>query len=569
MKKYDAMRLSGTILLAHLALCAAFLLLLIAASGSTSAFTFRSPYGLVLGLLFIGLPAFAFGWGLRSAKDPFDKKLCWNAAMVLYVLNAAAFLLAPEFGTGNVIAMWWGMPMVPALAGLNAFAAPQSALYLFGGALLAAVEPLCLTLGLLSGRRAENETKNNTGAPAEAAERTDDKEKNPMREMILCKLGEVVLKGLNRRSFEDKLIGNLRRRTAKCGNFRIYSKQSTIYVEPVNDESDLAAAYAACKQVFGVIAVSRALPCEKDVQAIIRTAKDYLAPEFARAKDFKVESKRADKTFPLTSIQLSQQVGGALHQAFPRCAVNVHDPELTVFIEIRDDAAYVHGPAEAGAGGLPIGMGGSAVSLLSGGIDSPVASYMMAKRGVSLEMVHFFSPPYTSDAAKEKVLELAQLLTPWCGRLTVHIVPFTEIQEQIRMNCPEDHFTLIMRRFMMRLAQRVADEVRAKALVTGECLGQVASQTMEALRVSEDVVELPVLRPLIGMDKEEIIRISRKIGTFDTSILPYEDCCTVFTPRHPKTKPHVEEVRELEAVLDVDALCDRAMAGREFVRIKF
>ncbi len=569
MKKYDAMRLSGTILLAHLALCAAFLLLLIAASGSTSTFTFRSPYGLVLGLLFIGLPAFAFGWGLRSAKDPFDKKLCWNAAMVLYVLNAAAFLLAPEFGTGNVIAMWWGVPMAPALAGLNAFAAPQSALYLFGGALLAAVEPLCLTLGLLSGRRAENETKNNTGAPAEAAERTDDKEKNPMREMILCKLGEVVLKGLNRRSFEDKLIGNLRRRTAKCGNFRIYSKQSTIYVEPVNDESDLTAAYAACKQVFGVIAVSRALPCEKDVQAIIRTAKDYLAPEFARAKDFKVESKRADKTFPLTSIQLSQQVGGALHQAFPRCAVNVHDPELTVFIELRDDAAYVHGPAEAGAGGLPIGMGGSAVSLLSGGIDSPVASYMMAKRGVSLEMVHFFSPPYTSDAAKEKVLELAQLLTPWCGRLTVHIVPFTEIQEQIRMNCPEDHFTLIMRRFMMRLAQRVADEVRAKALVTGECLGQVASQTMEALRVSEDVAELPVLRPLIGMDKEEIIRISRKIGTFDTSILPYEDCCTVFTPRHPKTKPHVEEVRELEAVLDVDALCDRAMAGREFVRIKF
>ena len=384
-----------------------------------------------------------------------------------------------------------------------------------------------------------------------------------MREMILCKLGEVVLKGLNRRSFEDKLIGNLRRRTAKCGNFRIYSKQSTIYVEPVNDESDLTAAYAACKQVFGVIAVSRALPCEKDVQAIIRTAKDYLAPEFARAKDFKVESKRADKTFPLTSIQLSQQVGGALHQAFPRCAVNVHDPKLTVFIEIRDDAAYVHGPAEAGAGGLPIGMGGSAVSLLSGGIDSPVASYMMAKRGVSLEMVHFFSPPYTSDAAKEKVLELAQLLTPWCGRLTVHIVPFTEIQEQIRINCPEDHFTLIMRRFMMRLAQRVADEVRAKALVTGECLGQVASQTMEALRVSEDVAELPVLRPLIGMDKEEIIRISRKIGTFDTSILPYEDCCTVFTPRHPKTKPRVEEVRELEAVLDIDALCDRAMAGRE------
>ena len=390
-----------------------------------------------------------------------------------------------------------------------------------------------------------------------------------MREMILCKLGEVVLKGLNRRSFEDKLIGNLRRRTAKCGNFRIYSKQSTIYVEPVNDESDLAAAYAACKQVFGVIAVSRALPCEKDVQAIIRTAKDYLAPEFARAKDFKVESKRADKTFPLTSIQLSQQVGGALHQAFPTCEVNVHDPELVVHIEIRDDAAYVHGPAEEGAGGLPIGMGGVAVSLLSGGIDSPVSSYMIAKRGVKLEMVHFFSPPYTSDEAKEKVLSLAKLLVPWCGRLTVQIVPFTEIQEEIRRNCPEEFFTLIMRRFMMRISQRVADQVKAKALVTGENLGQVASQTMEALRVTEDVVDLPVLRPLIGMDKEEIVRLSRKIGTFDTSILPYEDCCTVFTPRHPRTKPNLDEVCEAEAVLDIEGLIDRAMTNREFVRIKF
>ena len=282
-----------------------------------------------------------------------------------------------------------------------------------------------------------------------------------------------------------------------------------------------------------------------------------------------VESKRADKTFPLTSIQISQQVGGALHQAFPTCEVNVHDPELVVHIEIRDDAAYVHGPAEEGAGGLPIGMGGTAVSLLSGGIDSPVSSYMIAKRGVKLEMVHFFSPPYTSDEAKEKVLSLAKLLVPWCGRLTVQIVPFTEIQEEIRRNCPEEFFTLIMRRFMMRISQRVADQVKAKALVTGENLGQVASQTMEALRVTEDVVDLPVLRPLIGMDKEEIVRLSRKIGTFDTSILPYEDCCTVFTPRHPRTKPNLDEVREAEAVLDIEGLIDRAMANREFVRIKF
>ncbi|MBR3561291.1 MAG: tRNA 4-thiouridine(8) synthase ThiI [Oscillospiraceae bacterium] len=389
-----------------------------------------------------------------------------------------------------------------------------------------------------------------------------------MKEMLLCKLGEVVLKGLNRRSFEDKLISNLRRRTAKCGNYRIYSKQSTIYVEPVDDSCDLAAAFDACRQVFGVITVSRALPCDKDVRSIIETAKTYLREELSTAKSFKVESKRADKTFPLTSIQLSQQVGGALHQAFPQLAVDVHDPELTVFLEIRDDAAFVHGPAFAGAGGLPLGMGGTAVTLLSGGIDSPVSSWMMAKRGVTLEPVHFFSPPYTSEAAKEKVIELAQKLAPWCGRMRLQIVPFTEIQEEIRRKCPEDHFTLIMRRFMMRIAQRCADEARAKAIVTGECLGQVASQTMEALRCTEDAAELPVLRPLIGMDKEEIVRISRRIGTFGTSILPYEDCCTVFTPRHPKTKPHLDEVREIESALDVDTLCQRAMDGREFVRIK-
>ena len=389
-----------------------------------------------------------------------------------------------------------------------------------------------------------------------------------MQEMILCKLGEVVLKGLNRRSFEDKLISNLRRRTAKCGTWRIYSKQSTIYVEPADDACDLTAAFDACRQVFGIITVSRALPCDKSVQAIIATAKEYLCDELSAAKSFKVESKRADKSFPLTSIQLSQQVGGALHQAFPNLAVNVHDPELTVFLEIRDDAAFVHGPAIPGAGGLPLGMGGTAVTLLSGGIDSPVSSWMMAKRGVTLEPVHFFSPPYTSEAAKEKVIELARELTPWCGRMRLQIVPFTEIQEEIRRKVPEDFFTLIMRRFMMRIAQKCADEAHAKSIVTGECLGQVASQTMEALRCTEDVADLPVLRPLIGMDKEEIVRLSRKIGTFDTSILPYEDCCTVFTPRHPKTKPHLDEVREVEAALDVEALCQRAMDGREFVRIK-
>ena len=389
-----------------------------------------------------------------------------------------------------------------------------------------------------------------------------------MQEIILCKLGEVVLKGLNRHSFEMKLMSNIRRRTQKFGRFKIYSRQSTIYVEPVG-ECDMDGAFAACRQIFGIIAVARAVPCEKAVNAIFATARQYLADALTEAGSFKVESKRADKSFPLGSIQLSQQVGGMLHDAFPHLTVDVHHPEITVYIEIREDAAYVHAPAEPAAGGLPLGMGGSAVSLLSGGIDSPVSSYMMAKRGVQLEMIHFASPPYTSEMAREKVLELAHELTPWCGRLNVYIVPFTEIQEAIRQNCPEDHFTLIMRRFMMRLADMLARELHCKALVTGECLGQVASQTMQALAVSQDVTDLPMLRPLIGMDKEEIVRIARHIGTFDTSILPYEDCCTVFTPRHPKTKPVVAEVREMEQALDIEGLCQRAMAGREMVKIKF
>ena len=388
-----------------------------------------------------------------------------------------------------------------------------------------------------------------------------------MNEIILCKLGEVVLKGLNRRSFEMKLMSNIRRRTARFGKFRIYSKQSTIYVEPAEETCDLSGAYAACKQVFGIIAIARAVPCPKEKEAIFATAREYLGPALLAAKSFKVESKRSDKSFPMGSIQLSQWVGGALHDAFPHLTVDVHNPELTVYLEVREDAAYVHGPAEAAAGGLPIGMGGHAVSLLSGGIDSPVSSYMIAKRGVQLELLHFASPPYTSEQAREKVLQLAQELTVWCGRLTVHVVPFTEIQEEIRRKCPEDHFTLIMRRFMMRLGDRLAHELACKAIVTGESLGQVASQTIQALVVSDDVATLPVLRPLIGMDKEEIVRIARHVGTFDTSILPYEDCCTVFTPRHPKTKPNLEEVREYEATLDIDALCDKALAGREMIRL--
>ena len=388
-----------------------------------------------------------------------------------------------------------------------------------------------------------------------------------MNEIILLKLGEVVLKGLNRRSFEDKLASNIRRRIQHCGNFQVASKQSTIYVEPQSDSCDLDSAYAACKQVFGVIAATRARACPKDKDAIFHCAQNYLDQELKAVKTFKVETKRADKHFPMNSMEISQYVGGLLHDAYPHLKVDVHNPELCVHVEVREKAAYVHGPSQPGAGGLPIGMGGTAVSLLSGGIDSPVASYMIAKRGVQLELVHFYSPPYTSLQARDKVVKLAQELAPWCGRMKLHIVPFTEIQEEIRRACPEDHFTLIMRRFMMRLAEEVARRTGAKALVTGECLGQVASQTMDALTVSDEVCSLPVLRPVIGMDKQEIVLISRKIGTFNTSILPFEDCCTVFTPRHPKTHPHLDEVREYEKALDVTGLVKKALAGIERITI--
>ena len=388
-----------------------------------------------------------------------------------------------------------------------------------------------------------------------------------MNEMILLKLGELVLKGLNRRSFEDKLQANIHRRLNGLGRFRVYTRQSTTYVEPMEDSCDMDAAWETMKKVFGVVGLSRARACDKDKDAILQACHEYLDDRLRSARTFKVETRRADKTFPMTSIQLSQYVGGELDELYPNLQVDVHHPELTVYVEIRDYAAFVHANPDPGAGGLPVGINGRAVSLLSGGIDSPVASYMIAKRGVALDMVHFFSYPYTSPAAKEKVLALARLLTPWCGRLTVHVVPFTAIQEELRRSCPEEMFTLVMRRFMMRIAQRVAKRCGAKALVTGESLGQVASQTMDAMTVTGQVVSIPVLRPVVGMDKEEIVQISRKIGTYDTSILPYEDCCTVFTPRHPRLRPTVEEAEAAEAGLDIEAMVQAAVDGIERIRL--
>ncbi len=386
-----------------------------------------------------------------------------------------------------------------------------------------------------------------------------------MNDIILLKLGEIILKGLNRRYFEQKLMANVRRRLAPIGKFRVYCIQSTVYVEAQENGADIDAAIEALTKVFGIVAIVRAAACEKDKDAITRLAKEYLREDMERAESFKVESKRSDKSFPMTSIELSQYVGGELSEAFPNVRVDVHEPEFTVHIEVRDLAAYVHGAPIPGAGGMPVGSNGTAVTLLSGGIDSPVSSYMIAKRGVHLIPVHFFSFPYTSQQAKEKVLELAELLTAYCGHMTVEIVPFTHIQEEIRDKCPEEYFTLIMRRFMMRIAQRIAKDNNAKAIVTGENLGQVASQTMEAMAVTQSVTDLPTLQPLIGMDKEEIVRLARRIGTFDTSILPYEDCCTVFTPRHPRTRPKLDEVAAAESALDAAALVEEAIQGIEKV----
>ena len=385
---------------------------------------------------------------------------------------------------------------------------------------------------------------------------------------MLLKQGEMVLKGLNRRGFEEKLMGNAKRRLRKYGAFKVYTRQSATYVEPQDESCDFEGAWQAMGKLFGVAGLCRARACPKDKDAIVACAKEYLGDKLRAAKSFKVESKRADKTFPMTSIQLSQHVGGELHDAFPHLTVDVHHPELTVHVEVRDYEAFVHADAEEGAGGLPVGMGGRALSLLSGGIDSPVASWMIAKRGVIVDMIHYYSYPYTSPEAKEKVLDLARLLVPYIGKTCVHVVPFTKIQEELRRSCPEELFTILMRRFMMRIACAVAEKNGIQALVTGESVGQVASQTLEAMACTNVVCTLPVLRPVVGMDKEEIVRIARKIGTFETSILPYEDCCTVFTPKHPKTRPQVADLEEAEQALDVEVLVDEAVAGIERVMLE-
>ena len=386
-----------------------------------------------------------------------------------------------------------------------------------------------------------------------------------MKEIILAKCGEIVLKGLNRRHFESMLLRQVRGAVKPFGQFTVDLRQSTVYVEPETEDCDLEGALEKIRCIFGFAKLSRAFVCHKEIGEMKKAAAKYIAPLLAGAKTFKVESKRADKRFPMTSLEISREIGGAILSVQNKLKVDVRNPEVIVMAEVRENGTYLHTDQLQGAGGMPYGSAGKGVLLLSGGIDSPVAGHMIAKRGVQLIPLHFFSPPYTSERAKMKVIELGHIMSDYCPNMRLRVVHFTEIQKAILENCEEDLFTVIMRRFMMRVAYKVMKAAKAECLITGESLGQVASQTLQAIAITDATVPAPTLRPLIGMDKDEIVKISRAIGTFETSIEPFEDCCTVFTPKHPKTKPFLDEIIREEEKLDIDGLVDRAFESIEFI----
>ena len=391
-----------------------------------------------------------------------------------------------------------------------------------------------------------------------------------MKEVILVKYGEIILKGLNRSKFEDMLIRNIKKVVGKENILSVRKAQAVIYIDPA-PHADTDVVMEKLRKVFGIVFIAKAGVFPKDMDVILSEGADYVCEALYGCNTFKVEAKRSDKKFPFKSPEISREMGGAILSRLHKIKVDVLNPEATVRVEIRDNEAYVYADSASstGAGGMPTGSSGKATILLSGGIDSPVAAWMIAKRGVELDAVHFFSPPYTSERAKEKVIELARLVSEYTGRFNLYIVPFTEQQLAIRDNCPEDHLTLIMRRMMMMTAERIALKNNSLALITGESLGQVASQTIQALGVTNEVMTtLPVFRPLIGMDKNEIVTIARKIGTFETSILPYEDCCTVFTPKHPTTKPTLEKIMESQNKIDMEYWVDKAVAETDWVLIE-
>lgn len=390
-----------------------------------------------------------------------------------------------------------------------------------------------------------------------------------MKEIILIKNGELVLKGLNRNTFEDILIKNMKKALKDIGEFTFTKSQSTIMLEGTNEYIDLEDAAEALSKVFGIAALSKAAACAKDLDVIKETAVKYLDEELSLAKTFKVEAKRSDKKFPYKSPEIQRELGGYILSKFNHLKVDVHNPELTVTVEVRDNYAFIRGNNIKGAGGMPVSTSGRAAVLISGGIDSPVAAYMMAKRGIELVAVHFASPPYTTELAEQKVMTLLHKVAKYSGPITSYVVPFTALQEAIRDNCAEEYFTIIMRRYMMKISQILAEHQKCSALITGESVGQVASQTIYALGCTDAAVSMPVFRPCIGMDKEEIVAISRKIDTFETSIQPYEDCCTVFTPKHPKTRAKLEAVENEEnLILNSEELIKNAVDGAKRLVIK-
>lgn len=388
-----------------------------------------------------------------------------------------------------------------------------------------------------------------------------------MKEVLLIKNGELALKGLNRSTFEDVLVKNMKRRLLKSsGKFTFTKSQSTIVAEPAQEDVDFDATVETIKKVFGIVAFSKAAVTEKDLQCMKDTALSYLGDELRSVKTFKVTAKRSDKRFPLTSPEICREVGAHLLRNIPSLKVDVHNPDVTVTVEVRDKNVFIHGNQIKGAGGMPVGTAGRVALLVSGGIDSPVAGWMMAKRGLQLDAIHFAAPPYTSKRAEMKVRDLVSIVAKYSGRVNFAVVNFTEIQEAIKEHCPEELFTIIMRRMMMKISVRLAEKDACGALVTGESLGQVASQTLGAIACTDAAVNMPVFRPLIGMDKNEIINISRAIGAFETSILPYEDCCTVFTPKHPRTRPTVELIENAESAFDFSEMIERAI---ETVRYEY
>lgn len=380
-----------------------------------------------------------------------------------------------------------------------------------------------------------------------------------MKKLLIKFSSEITLKGLNRRIFEDALIKNIRDRIGS--QYKIKKESGRLYLDTYDDE-----VIEKVKDIFGVIGVAEADVVEKDIDSIAKAAVEQLKsiPNF---KTFKVETKRGDKSFPFNSTEVSRKVGGIILNNIPDIRVDVHNPEIVVNVEIREDT-YVFSKEDKGQGGMPYKTSGKGVLLLSGGIDSPVAGYMMARRGLEIVSVYYHSHPYTSERAKEKVIDLARQLVKYTGHMKLYVVSFTKIQMEIIEKCREDELTIIMRRFMTKIAEKIAVKEGALSIITGESLGQVASQTLESMYVTNNDINMPLFRPLVAMDKVDIMDISRKIGTYDISILPYEDCCTIFVPKHPKTKPRLIDILDSEKVLDKEGLMDEAINEAEIIEIK-